>query len=142
MQDIQQSIERLNITSSDKERLREQVDNLNREQRTLQTRLNELETELEDERARKRAAEREINELNLQIGHNKVGNSSNQQEAQRIQFLREEIAKKQVQVSAVNREYRAALEERTENAIRGASALPQTVGQKSSPPPRSAAADN
>lgn len=73
MQDIQQSIERLNITSSDKERLREQVDSLNREQRTLQTRLNELETELEDERARKRAAEREINELNLQIGHNKVG---------------------------------------------------------------------
>jgi len=65
MQDIQQSIERLNITSSDKERLREQVDSLNREQRTLQTRLNELETELEDERARKRAAEREINELNL-----------------------------------------------------------------------------
>ncbi len=96
MQDIQQSIERLNITSSDKERLREQVDNLNREQRTLQTRLNELETELEDERARKRAAEREINELNLQIGHNKIGNSSNQQEAQRSQFLREEIAKKQV----------------------------------------------
>ena len=31
MQDIQQSIERLNITSSDKERLKEQVDSLNRE---------------------------------------------------------------------------------------------------------------
>ena len=65
MQDIQQSIERLNITSSDKERLKEQVDSLNREQRTLQVRLNELETDLEDERARMRAAEREINELNL-----------------------------------------------------------------------------
>ena len=68
MQDIQQSIERLNITSSDKERLKEQVDSLNREQRTLQVRLNELETDLEDERARMRAAEREINELNLQLG--------------------------------------------------------------------------
>jgi hypothetical protein len=49
-----------------------------------------------------------------------VSSSSNQQEAQRIKFLREEIAKKQVQVSAVQREYRAALEERTENAIYGA----------------------
>ena len=65
MQDIQNSIERLNITSSDKERLKEQVESLNREQRNLQGRLNELESELEDEKARKRAAEREINELNL-----------------------------------------------------------------------------
>jgi len=38
---------------------------LNREQRTLQSRLKEIEAELEDEKARKRAAEREINELNL-----------------------------------------------------------------------------
>ena len=65
MQDIQHSIERLNIASSDKERLKEQVDSLNREQRTLQSRLNELESELEDEKARKRAAEREVNELTL-----------------------------------------------------------------------------
>ena len=44
----------------------------------------------------------------------------------------------------MQREYRAALEERTENAISGASALPTSVAmmQQSSPPPRSAAADN
>ena len=72
-----------------------------------------------------------------------MSGSGNQQEAQRIQFLREEIAKKQVQISAVKREYRAALEERTENAISGASALPTSAAfQQSSPPPRSAAADN
>ena len=43
----------------------------------------------------------------------------------------------------MQREYRAALEERTENAISGASALPTSSAfQQSSPPPRSAAADN
>ena len=58
--------------------------------------------------------------------------------------MREEIAKKQVQINSVQREYRAALEERTENAIRGAQQLPQSLAglpQQSSPPPRSAAAD-
>lgn len=65
MQDIQQSIEKLNIASSDKEKLREQVDSLNRQQKSLQGRVNELESELEDEKARKRAGERELNELNL-----------------------------------------------------------------------------
>ena len=35
MQDIQQSIEKLNIASADKERLKEQVESLNREQRNL-----------------------------------------------------------------------------------------------------------
>ena len=61
------SIEKLNITSSDKEKLKEQVESLNRQQRTLKSRTSELESELEDERSRKRAAERELNELNLQI---------------------------------------------------------------------------
>jgi hypothetical protein len=65
MQDIQHSIEKLNITSSDKEKLKEQVESLNRQQKSLKSRTNELEAELEDERSRKRAAERELNELNL-----------------------------------------------------------------------------
>ena len=142
MQDIQHSIEKLNITSSDKEKLKEQVESLNRQQKSLKSRTNELEAELEDERSRKRAAERELNELNLQISQNRVNSGTNQQEAQRIQFLREEIAKKQVQISAVQREYRSALEERTENAISGANALPVNIMQQSSPPPRSAAANN
>ena len=52
-----------------------------------------------------------------------------------MEFLREEIAKKQVQISTVQREYRNLLEQRTEIAIIGPNAL------QSSPPPRSAAAD-
>ena len=55
---------------------------MNSEQRSLQARLNDLESELEDEKARKRTAEREINELNLQLNQNTVGgSSSNQHEA-------------------------------------------------------------
>jgi cell division protein FtsL len=38
---------------------------LNREQRTLQAKIDEFERELEGERTRKRALEREINELSL-----------------------------------------------------------------------------
>lgn len=80
--------------------------------------------------------------MNLQISQNRISNTGNQQEAQRISFLREEIAKKSVQISAVQREYRAALEERTENAISGTAALPTSIYQQSSPPPLSAAANN
>ena len=48
-----------------------------------------------------------------------------------------------MQISAVQREYRAALEERTETAIRGASSLPTTsLHQGGSPPPLGAAANN
>ena len=67
LQDIQQAIERLNIASTDKEKLKDEVDTLNRQQRTKQSAIEELEHELEGERARKRTAEREINELNLHI---------------------------------------------------------------------------
>ena len=116
MQDVQQAIEKLNITSSDKEKLREEVESLNEEQRNLQSRVKELERELEDERARKRTAERQVNELNLQISQNKLS-STGQQETSRMQFLREEIAKKQVQIATVQREYRAVLEQKSEAAI-------------------------
>ena len=134
LQDIQQAIERLNIASTDKVRLKEEVDQLNRQQRTKQSQIEQLEQELEGERARKRAAEREINELNLQISQNKLSGTG-QQETSRMQFLREEIAKKQVQISTVQREYRSLLEQRTELAMMGPSTL------QSSPPPRAAGAD-
>ena len=67
-------------------------------------------------KARKRTAERELNELNLQINQNKLS-GSDQQETSRMQFLREEIAKKQVQISTVTREYKNALDQRAEMAI-------------------------
>lgn len=37
------------------------------EQRMLQTKIDELEKELEGERAKKRTSERELNEMNIQI---------------------------------------------------------------------------
>lgn len=122
----------MNIASTDKEKLKEDVDQLNRQQRTKQSQIEQLEHELEGERARKRTAEREINELNLQISQNKLSGTG-KQETSRMQFLREEIAKKQVQISTVQREYRNLLEQRTELAIMGPN--------QSSPPPRSAGAD-
>ena len=54
IQDIQKAIQNLNITSADKEKLIEEVESLNREQRTLQSKIDEYERELEGERARKR----------------------------------------------------------------------------------------
>ena len=83
----------MNIASTDKEKLREEVDQLNRQQRALQSKIEELEHDLEGERARKRTAEREINELNLKISQKKLTGTS-EQETSRMQFLREEIAKK------------------------------------------------
>ena len=66
---------------------------MNKQQRSKQSAIEELEHELEGERARKRTAERELNELNLQIGQNKLSGQG-KQETSRMQFLREEIAKK------------------------------------------------
>lgn len=96
-----------------------------------------MERELEGERARKRTAEREINEINLQINHKRMsGTAGASTESSRMQFLREEIAKKQVQISTVQREYKSLLEQRTESVLNSSNAHVQ-----GSPPPRSAAAD-
>ena len=65
LNDIQQSIEKLNIASSDKEKLKHEIDTLNREQRDLQSKIEALEAEMESERQRKRTLERDINELNI-----------------------------------------------------------------------------
>jgi len=65
MQDISSAIEKLNIASADKEKLKDEVDSLNREQRVLQGKIDQTDRALEAERAKKRAAEREMNEINL-----------------------------------------------------------------------------
>jgi polyhydroxyalkanoate synthesis regulator phasin len=39
VQDIQQSIEKLNINSSDKEKMKSEIDTLNREQKDLQNKI-------------------------------------------------------------------------------------------------------
>jgi uncharacterized protein YlxW (UPF0749 family) len=88
----------LNIASADKQKLTQEVESLNREQRTLQAKIDEFERELEGERTRKRALEREVNELSLQINHKRLAGVGSS-ETSRMQFLKEEIAKKQVQIS-------------------------------------------
>lgn len=98
----------------------------------MQAKIDEFERELEGERTRKRALEREINELSLQINHKRLSGVGSS-ESSRMQFLREEIAKKSVQISSVQREYKALLEHRTESIL--------STNFHGSPAPRSAAAD-
>lgn len=47
MQDIQSSIDKLNIASSDKEKLRQEIDQLNRDQQDLNAKIAEIEEDLE-----------------------------------------------------------------------------------------------
>ena len=56
LKEIQNSISKLNINAADKEKLSEEVSNLNKEQRSLQEKVDELERDLENEKAKKRQA--------------------------------------------------------------------------------------
>lgn len=90
-QDIQSSIEKLNVSAGEKDSLRRELETLGHDQRMLQTKIDELERELEGERAKKRAAERELSELNIQINQKKLIGG---QESSKVQWLRDEIVKK------------------------------------------------
>jgi uncharacterized protein YlxW (UPF0749 family) len=52
--DIESSIEKLNISSSDKEKLKKEVESLNKEQKSLQNKIDELEKEFDIEKVKKR----------------------------------------------------------------------------------------
>ena len=67
MQDIQSSIDKLNIGHTDKEKLRHEIDQLNHEQKELHAKIAEIEEELESENRKKRQLERDINDLGIQI---------------------------------------------------------------------------
>lgn len=82
----------------------------------LQTKIDELEREVEGERAKKRTAERELSELNIQINQKKLLGG---QESSKVQWLRDEIVKKNTQLAAANREYKQVLETRSENIMSG-----------------------
>lgn len=69
LQDIQQSIDKLNIGSADKDKLRTEIDTLNRESAELQAKIQEIEEELEAENKKKRQLERDINELTIQVSN-------------------------------------------------------------------------
>lgn len=67
MQDVQAAVDKLNIASADKEKLRQEIDGLNREQSELNQKIRDIEEELEIEAGKKRQLERDINELSIQI---------------------------------------------------------------------------
>lgn len=70
--------------------------------------LQELEADLEQEHAKKRQMERDINELSLQINAHKAAGAKD--ESQRVSWLREELAKKQLEVNNAQRQYKEVLE--------------------------------
>ena len=110
MQDIQSSIDKLNIGHADKEKLRQEIDQLNHEQKELHAKIAEIEEELEAENKKKRQLERDINELSIQIATQKAVGGKD--ESQRIVWLREELAKKQVEIQNHQRQYKEMLENR------------------------------
>lgn len=60
------------MPSSEKEALKRELESLSHEQRMLQGKIDDLEREVEGERTKKRAAERELNELNISINQKKL----------------------------------------------------------------------
>ncbi|CDW77582.1 ww domain containing protein [Stylonychia lemnae] len=111
MQDIQSSIDKLNIASSDKEKLRHEIDNLNREQKDLQKKIQSYEEDLDNEKSKKRQLERDINELNIQLNSKKaIGDDS-----QRVQYIKDEISKKQVEIQQAQRQYKDLIESKFDN---------------------------
>ena len=71
-QDVQSAIDRLQVSASEKESLRRELEGLTHEQRTLQAKIDDAERELDGERAKRRALEREIGELNIQTNQKKL----------------------------------------------------------------------
>ena len=57
----------MNIASADKDKLSEEVSNLNKEQRVFQDKVDELERDLENGKTKKRQVEREIHEINIKM---------------------------------------------------------------------------
>ena len=77
----------------------------------MQTKIDRMKKEQEDAKNKNRQLEREINELNIQLQSNRVAAGGDLQENDpRIQQLREEIARKNLEISQVQREYKTLLE--------------------------------
>lgn len=94
--EIQDSIENLNLATSDKQKLKTEIDDLIQEQNTLQSKIDTLKQEQEEEDSKNRQLQREINELNIQMNANRVTgvNSSRADTDGQVQELRDQIARK------------------------------------------------
>lgn len=113
--EIQGSIENLNLASSDKQKLKTEIDDLIKEQRELQYKIDGLRKEQDEAENKNRQLQREINELNIQLTANRATGTSlgAVENDPRVQQLRDEIAKKNLQLSQAQREYKTLLENPT-----------------------------
>ena len=103
----------MNLAASDKSKLKNEIDELIAEQNKLQAKVNQLALDKDEEDNKNRQLEREINELNIQLNANRVTSnrySAADENDQRVQELRDEIAKKSVQISQAQREYKHLLD--------------------------------
>ena len=99
------------MATSDKQKMKSEIDELIQESNRLQSRIEQIQREQEEEQSRNRQLEREINELNIQLSSNKVaGIYGAGLDDPRIQELRDDIARRQVQISQAQREYKELLE--------------------------------
>lgn len=108
MQDIQSNIDKLSIPSSDKDKLRREIDNLAKEQKELQSRIKQLEDEKEQEREKKRQLQRELNEINIQANAQKNAGLSG--ESREVTRLRDELTRKASEIDGAKRQYKDLLD--------------------------------
>lgn len=108
--DIESSIEKLNISSSDKEKLKKEVESLNKEQKSLQNKIDDLEKEFDQEKVKKRQVEKELNELQINMNTKLI--SGQDDESTRVKYLRDEISKKQMQITSAQREYKSLIDQK------------------------------
>jgi len=93
--EIQDSIDDLKLASSDKQKMKNEIEDLIMEQNKLQSKIDQLKGDQDEEQAKNRQLEREINELNIQLRSNKLTSGyGGAIEDQRVQELRDDIAKK------------------------------------------------
>ena len=99
---------------------------MNQQRRQLESKIQEIERHYEEEKDKERQLKKEINELNLDIHSKKVElEHGGEEDSSVLKFLREEIAKKSIEVSNAQREYRELLESKMK--------LPQREVENQSP---------
>jgi predicted nuclease with TOPRIM domain len=96
--------------------MKNEIEELIQEQIKLQTNIDKLQGDQDDEQTKNRQLEREINELNIQLSSNKMTSGyAGALEEPRVSELRDNIAKKQMQISQAQRDYKDILENPPKN---------------------------
>lgn len=82
--------------------MRQEIETLNKEQKELNRKIDELELDLENENSKKRQLERDINEFNIEL-QTKKATGGNKEESHKIVWLREELSKKNAEIQVAQR---------------------------------------